>query len=143
MRSSRSLLLSQSIAVVLLVGCAAKPVPIPPPPPPVVASPDQQDKVQVDLSKFSANAHVGRVQQISPSDSLLAVTGIEVKDVKVGDVITIVDADDHILANGTVNSTYVAPDSNIPCVVVQYEAAPNAGRAPIKGDLAITSVISK
>jgi hypothetical protein len=146
MRSSRSviLLLSQSVAAAFLgasmVGCQPPPKPLPPPPAPTVATPAEAQQISLDLNRFG-KAHVGRVNAISDADKLAAITGIADTDVKLGDVISILDGvTGKVVANGTITYLHVDKETNTPAIVVKYDLSPDGGRTPIKGDLAVTQL---
>ncbi len=140
MRLSRSVVLSQSIAAAfLIVGCQPQAKPPVAPPPPAISSADQAAQVQVDIKAFAPDAHIARVQQVSKDDQLAAVLGLTDKEAKVGDVVSVLDASQKVIANGTVDSIYKAPGGE-QSVVIKYDIAADGGRAPMPGDLVVTQL---
>ena len=82
--------------------------------------------------QFDPTARVGQVQMVRPADSLAAVTGIPVDEVKQGDTIVFTDARQSPIANGTI--THI--DRSTSEIVVEYTPT-DKGRAPVKFDLAV------
>jgi hypothetical protein len=64
--------------------------------------------------------------------------------VKLGDVISIIDGvSGKVVANGTITYVHVDKETGTPAIVVKYDLSPEAGRTPIKGDLAVTQLPPK
>lgn len=116
----------------LLGGCAAKPKTPPAPPPPSVNSARQTARdLQAAYRQSDPSARVGIVLAVKPDIQLAAVGDVPVKDFKSGDVVSFMDTNQQLVANGHVTDT----DNDL--LIVKYDVLLSGGRAPRAGDLAI------
>jgi hypothetical protein len=121
-------------AVVLgvsLFGCASKPkAQSQAATSPLVTAKQQAQKLQTTYQKTDASARVGVVLAVKPDTHLAAVGDVPTQDFKKGDVISFVDANQKLVANGHVRDV----QKNL--LIVGYDV-PAKGRAPQTADLAI------
>lgn len=135
----RSMLLLPALATgMILVGCHGAPKPEPQPKP-VAATPQQIAEYQKQFFQHNKGDRIGTVAGVRPENSLLAVTGIPLSDIKQGDAVTITDAAMKPLANGTVENISTVHGE---FVIVKYVRDPGA-RAPRVGDVAVRLLLTK
>jgi predicted metalloprotease with PDZ domain len=134
----RRSVLPSLLAGMILAGCHAAPKPAPQPQP-VAATPQQISQYQQQFLQYDKNARVGAVAGVRPQNNLLAVTGIPLSDIKVGDAVTITDSAQKPLANGTVQQISTAHGN---FVIVKYTSDSGA-RVPQTGDVAIHFMLNK
>jgi len=103
-----------------------KPKPIPPPPEPGPASPQDLARIRADLRRNDPNAQVGEVEAVY--NKLVAITGLPVQDFRTGEAMTIVDSEQHLIANAVVDNV------SGQYVVARYEVVK---REPRNGDVAV------
>jgi hypothetical protein len=103
-----------------------KPKPIPPPPEPGPASPQDLARIRADLRRNDPNAQVGEVEAVY--NKLVAITGLPVQDFRSGEAMTIVDSEQHLIANAVVDNV------SGQYVVARYEVVK---REPRSGDVAV------
>ncbi len=114
------------LALGLLSGCMEKPKPIPPPPEPGPASPQDLARIRADLRRNDPNAQVGEVEAVY--NKLVAITGLPVQDFRSGEAMTIVDSEQHLIANAVVDNVTGQ------YVVARYDVVK---REPRNGDVAV------
>lgn len=114
------------LAIGLLSGCMEKPKPIPPPPEPGPATPQDLARIRQDLRRNDSNAQVGEVEAVF--NHLVAITGLPVQDFRSGDAMTIVDSEQHLIANAVVDNV------SGQYVVARYDVVK---REPRNGDVAV------
>ena len=73
----------------------------------------------------------------SASDHTAVVSGIPFTDVKVGDPISFVGADQQPIANGTITDLDNHTNANFSLLIVDYQKASPSGRDPVANDLAV------
>jgi len=124
-----------------LTACQPAPPPPPPqttivaPPPPAVMGDADYDRMKQMYTTANPNALVGRVEAVLPDEQRAAIGGLPTDQFRVGDVLSIIDADQKTVADATV----VAVDSTL--VYVEFMSPTlGGGRAPIKGDVAIRAM---
>ena len=125
---SSTLILSALLtAASLMVGCAKTPPPETVPTEPIMATPEKLSDVRDFFNKARAGTLVGQV--VVTNNNLAAVLEIPVKDVKMGQTVTFVDADKNVVNNGTVVA--IVDDS----LHVRFDAT---GKRPVqKGDYVV------
>lgn len=114
------------LALGLLSGCMAKPKPLPPPPEPGPATPQDIARIREDLRRNDPNAQVGEVEAVY--NKLVAITGLPVQNFHNGEAMTIIDSEQHLIANAVVDNV------SGQYVVARYEVVK---REPRNGDLAV------
>ena len=111
----------------LMCGCAKTPPAETGPTEPVMATPEKLSDVRDFFNKARAGTLVGQV--VVTNNNLAAVLEIPVKEVKIGQTVTFVDADKNVVNNGTVVA--IVDDS----LHVRFDAT---GKRPVqKGDYAV------
>jgi hypothetical protein len=118
--------------VLVAAGCAANK------PPPVAQMPQtvtlgDNDYAAIKKAYLDANpdARVGRVIAVLPNEKRLTANDVPFADFKAGDIISIVDGQLNLIADGTVLE--VQPDQ----LYVSYVPATVGSRDPAAGDLLI------
>lgn len=112
-----------------LIGCQPAPAPTPPAPPPPHTSRQDVAKMKMDFAKADPNARVGDVAAVRSQDTLVAVEGMSLKDIRTGAAVSFVDSDQNVVANGIVDSL----DKKDGLLIVRYVPT-SGGRAPNQGD---------
>jgi hypothetical protein len=117
-------------APLVLCGCQSHPKEPPPEPPPPVATADKIAAIRESIQKGQPGSLVGQVIAVSTVyGPYAAVADLPVQDVKVGQVVTFLDADGNPINNGTVMA--IVGDT----LHVKYDPA---GKRPVQaGDLAV------
>lgn len=113
-----------------LFGCASKPKAAAPATPPLVVARQHAQRLQANYEKSDPSARVGVTLAVKAATHLAAVGDVPTKDFKSGDVISFLDANGKLVANGQV--VEVQKD----LLIVKYEV-PASGRAPQEADLAV------
>jgi hypothetical protein len=114
-----------------LFGCASKPKAKPmAATPPLVTAKQHARQLQTNYEKTDSTARVGVVLAVKPDAHLAAVGDVPVSDFKKGDVLSFVDANRKLVANGQVK------DIQKDLLIVGYDV-PAKGRAPQVADLAV------
>jgi hypothetical protein len=98
---------------------------------PALATEDVVSQIRTSYQQVSPDAEVGQVAGVLADQPYAAVTGIDASKLKTGDVITIIDPEQNVLAIGSVVNLTGGE------VHVRFDAANGASRRPQKGDLAV------
>lgn len=98
---------------------------------PMIASPSQMNSIKAQYLRVNPQVVIGAVSEVSSDGPFVAVSGLSAGGVQQGAVMSFMDAEQKVVAVGTVSS--VAPDGR---ASVKYD--PQAGgRKPQVGDLAL------
>lgn len=114
------------LAAVLVAGCTKTTGPIGTAPP----TPDRVAELRAKITGEHPGAVVGVVTAVLPENSLVAIADVAVDEIRMGDVMSLIDADENTLAHGKVVRRLESS------VHVKYESEVNA-RAPLTGDAAV------
>jgi hypothetical protein len=112
------------LIALLFAGCASRVVSYRSSP----VLPDQFPEVRAEHMRVNPMVRLGLVTDVLPDSGLVSVDYTQVGDFVVGDTVSIVDSNDHLIANGTV--TEVVGQK----LTVQYVPATHT-RGPAIGDL--------
>ena len=95
-------LLTVLTSAALFVGCAAdSPEPTATSPRPVL-TPERVAEIRASYQQVNPDTRVGYVNALLPDSSLASVTEIPVEDIATGDVVTFIDQQQQVIANGRV-----------------------------------------
>ena len=121
-----------ALAVLLTGGCkpANKPMASTQP---MMASPSRMSSIKADFLRVNPQAVIGTVSEVSGDGPFVAVSGLPAGGVQKGAVMSFMDAEQTVVAVGSVSS--VGPDGR---ASVKYDPqAGEGGRKPMVGDLAL------
>jgi len=120
------------LSILLAAGCAHQTAP---PQAAVAVTPtisaDAFSSLKAAYLAANPDARLGRVAAVLPNIKRVAVSDVTTADFKKGDILSLVDQNFNVLANGTVFEI----DSD--WVYVQYEPATIGSRPPVAGDMAV------
>src|ERR1700722_17504423 len=120
-------------AAMFMTGCASSHAPKQASAPPAYTTLSDSDYAALKARYLAANpdARLGRVAAVLPDQKRLAVADLPSADFHKGDVLSVVDGDLNLLADGSV--VEIDPD----LIYVTYEPATVGSRSPVVGDIAI------
>lgn len=122
---NRRLCILPVLFAALVVGCAAKPEPAPVPLPPTA---DEAAALKAAILEVSPGAKVGTITTVITETPMAMVSGVDVAGVRNGDIFSVVDGTNNVVANASVEQVV---DGKI---AVRYTPVV---RQPMVGDLAV------
>jgi hypothetical protein len=117
-----------AITIVLLAGCRTQPKPAPLPPP---ADEPTLTRIREAFRRIDPQSQVGPVIAALPSDRLVAIGDVPVKEFAVGETLMFIDGNQDPLVSGTIIN--ITGDA----LHVRYDEPTTTRRAPTVGDLAV------
>lgn len=89
----------------------------------------------MQFAKSDPNVRVGHVGYVDTGDMSASVVMEMLDGIKNGDTVSFTDAKQNPVAAGTVRG--ITDPNPYRFLIVDYKPAPDGGRAPMKGDLAV------